>query len=176
MKVCLHQTQQSSCILGGLTVSVDGMPRPQHSTQTNPWPCKLNHSLLSQKQQQQKSEKRKNPRGFVWLEILFFLFFFWTLEVEGLQLPEFVWVEDVSHTFGIQKIMEIGSVLKDTQWLHKHLPAAEQEVLLCWTFCLSFIFPFHKYRLETSPWKAEGNLVDCKHRGEEELFRMVKRV
>lgn len=181
MKVCLHQTQQSSCIRGGLTVSMDGMPRPQHPTQTTLDRVNSTTPRSVKNSNSKRVKKRKNPK-FVWLKILFFLFFkqrmafgSWRFAAPGVCL-DWRYVSQLWDTVGQQKIMEIGSVLKDTQWLHKHLTAAEQEVLLCWTFCLSFIFPFHKYRLETSPWKAEGNLVDCKHGGEEELFRMVKRV
>lgn len=42
------------------------------------------------------------------------------------------------------------------------------------TFCLSFIFPFYKYLLETSSWKEARKLVDCKHQGIR-LFRIQKR-
>lgn len=140
-------------------------------------------SCSVKKQNRKGAQKRERTQRFVWLKILHFsplflnkdLFLSWSFAALQACLD---W-RCLSHLWdavGRQKMMEIGPVLKDTPWLHKHLTAAEQEVLLCWTFCLSFIFPFHKYRLETSPWKAEGNLVDCKHGGEEGLFRMVERV
>jgi len=55
----------------------------------------------------------------------------------------------VSSTFGgivgDQQAIEIASVLKYAQLLHKHLTAVVQEVLFYQKFCLSFIFPFYKY-------------------------------
>lgn len=55
-------------------------------------------------------------------------------------------------------------------WLLQSRRFSSAEPSVCHLF-----FHFINTRLETSPWKAEGNLVDCKHGGEEELFRMVER-